>query len=253
MKIVMSRKQQQRIGKAVAVLDEQREKLKRLHKDYYSAYDAAFDQHGAAASIERWCDRTAKLLEEHVSAAEAARFRRSLPSAPRGRGSWHWGELCQFLDTYLIRLIEDMEEHPDDPSYHDSQPTADTKAVGVADKYDVFLSYSTQDKDEARAIHAALAKAGKKCFLAERNIKPGDKFRDEIRAALAGSKEVWILLSPNSVKSEWVQREVSAAWALEKRIVPILFRCGPSDLPDILADTHAIDYHRIAEHIARLR
>lgn len=249
----MSRKQQQRLSEVVAILDEQREKLKRIHKDYYSAYDAAFDEHGAGASVERWFDRTVKLIKEHVSQAEATKFQRALSAAPRGRGSWHWGELCQYLDTYLIRLIEDMEEHPDDPGFNAAPQTVPPQAAANATMaYDVFLSYSTHDKDEARSIHAALTKVGKKCFLAEK-LKPGDKFRDEIRNALTGSREVWIVVSPNSNKSEWVQREVSAAWALNKPIVPILFRCGPSDLPDILADTQAIDYHNINAHIARMR
>jgi hypothetical protein len=175
-----------------------------------------------------------------------------LSSAPKGRGSWHWGELCGYLDTYLVRLIEDIEENPDDPAFRTSSHTGAPSGAQPSFKTncDVFWSYSTRDKDEARDIDEALRKSGKSCFLAEKTLKPGDKFKEEIRSAIAASKEVWILVSPNSIQSTWVQREVSAAWALQKRIVPVLLRCGPSNLPDILADMHAIDYHNVSGHIA---
>jgi hypothetical protein len=164
--------------------------------------------------------------------------------------------LCQYFDTCLFRLIEDIEQNPNDPSFEKIVPAATSKGQGAAavtSLYDVFLSYSTQDKDEAREIHGAISKTGKKCFLAEKSLQPGDKFEEEIRNALEGSREVWILASPNSNKSAWVQREVAAAWALRKRIVPIMLRCGPADLPEILGGAHAIDYHRVKDHIMSLR
>ncbi len=255
----MAQKIQKKINDVVAVLEGQRLRIQQLHADYHSAYDAVFDEHGALASAQRWCDRTTKLILDNLSPAEAKKFQQAISSAPRGSGSWRWRELCEYLDTYLMRLIDDVKDNPDDPSFggpaHDDKQRAETTAsVGsTSPRYDVFLSYSTSDKDEARAIYDALEKTGKKCFLAEKSLQPGDKFKDEIRDALTDSGEVWILISPSSVKSEWVHREVSAAWALKKRIVPILFRCAPSDLPDIISDAHAIDFHKICQHIERRR
>ena len=162
--------------------------------------------------------------------------------------------MCEYLDTYLIRLIEDIADHSDVVGFEELSECATPQAApaeGAGCKNDVFLSYSTHDKDKAREIHGALAKAGKNCFIAEKSLQPGDKFQDEIRDALEVAKEIWILVSPNSIRSAWVQREVAAAWALKKRTIPILLRCSPSDLPDFLADTHAIDYHKIGAHIQR--
>jgi hypothetical protein len=253
----MSHNHQQRLNEVLAAIDTQREKVQRLHKDYYSPYDAAFDEHGALASLQRWCDRTLKLIKDHVGSTEAAKFQRACSSVPRGRGSWHWGELCQYFDTYLIRLIEDIQENPDDPSFESLLPASTTSQPSPPSEpvleYDVFLSYSTQDKDEAREVYAALVKVGKRCFMAEKSLQPGDKFQDEIRSALQASTEIWILVSPRSIQSAWVQREVAAAWALTKRIVPILLQCSPGDLPEILADAHAIDYHKVNVYIRGLR
>ncbi len=248
---------QQRLNEVLAAIDGQRNKIQRLHDEYYSSYDAAFDENGALASLQRWCDRTLKVIKDQVGATEAAKFRRACSSVPRGRGSWHWRELCQYFDTHLVRLIDDIQENPDDPSFENliGTPVSPQPVPIGSDnqRYDVFLSYSTQDKDEARQIYDALAEVGKSCFMAEKSLQPGDKFQDEIRASIRASAEVWILVSPRSIQSAWVQREVSAAWALDKRIVPVLLQCSPRDLPEILTDAHAIDFHKLHDYIKRLR
>lgn len=197
------------------------------------------------------------MITDQVGATEAAKFRRACSSAPRGGGSWHWRELCQYFDTHLVRLIEDIQENPDDPSFENLLGTpVSTQPVPMDSdnqRYDMFLSYSTQDKDEARQVYDALTRVGKTCFMAEKSLQPGDKFQDEIRSSIRASTEVWILVSPRSIQSAWVQREVSAAWALDKRIVPVLLQCSPSDLPEILADAHAIDFYKLPDYIKRLR
>ena len=61
-----------------------------------------------------------------------------------------------------------------------------------------------------------------------------------------------MLVSPESSKSEWVISEWGAAWALGKRIVPILHRCSYDALPQRLARLHCTDLHRVRELIAQL-
>ena len=109
--------------------------------------------------------------------------------------------------------------------------------------YDVFLSYSAKDSELARKIYDEILGAGGKVFLAEKSIEPGAEFAEEIRIALRESSELWLLVSPNSVKSEWVISEWGAAWILDKRIIPILFRCTPESLPDRLRRLQCIDFH----------
>ena len=89
-------------------------------------------------------------------------------------------------------------------------------------------------------------------FLAPKELNPGDDFAEEIRLALHGSRELWLLVSPSSSKSEWVISEWGAAWALGKRIVPILHRCGPDALPVRLAKLQCVDLHRVNEAISLL-
>jgi hypothetical protein len=118
--------------------------------------------------------------------------------------------------------------------------------------FDVFLSYASADDMEAQSIHDQIVDAGHTVFMAGKSLKPGDDFAEEIRLALHGSREIWLLVSPTSLKSEWVISEWGAGWALSKRIVPILHRCSPESLPPRLARLNVIDLHRCGELIRLL-
>jgi hypothetical protein len=114
---------------------------------------------------------------------------------------------------------------------------------------DVFISYASADSNEANQLYEAILGRGKKAFLAGKSLRPGEDFADEIRQALVSSRELWLLVSPTSLKSDWVLSEWGAAWALGKRIVPILHRCSPEQLPDRIRRLQCIDFYRFAELI----
>jgi len=118
--------------------------------------------------------------------------------------------------------------------------------------YDVFLSYAAADSSEAQLLHDKIVAAGRKVFMAPKVLRPGDDFAEEIRMALLGSRELWLLVSPSSSSSEWVISEWGAAWALGKRIIPILHRCAPDALPARLQKLQCIDLHRIDELVRGL-
>lgn len=118
--------------------------------------------------------------------------------------------------------------------------------------YDVFLSYAAADTSEAQILHDKIVASGRKVFMAPKVLRPGDDFAEEIRMALLGSRELWLLVSPSSSSSEWVISEWGAAWALGKRIIPILHRCAPDTLPARLQKLHCIDLHRIDELVRGL-
>ncbi|MET0397267.1 MAG: toll/interleukin-1 receptor domain-containing protein [Longimicrobiaceae bacterium] len=86
----------------------------------------------------------------------------------------------------------------------------------------VFLSYSHEDSETAEKIHKALTDVGLEVYKADREQDSGDEFSITIRSKLLGCRELWVLCTSASMKSEWVQTEWGAAWALEKRIVPVV-------------------------------
>lgn len=122
-----------------------------------------------------------------------------------------------------------------------------SEAISREDKkvanYDVFLSYATAEREEASQIRQAITEAGRKVFMARKDVNPGDDFAETIREALRSSKELWLLVSPTSIKSEWVISEWGAAWVLRKNTVPILYRCDTKDLPDRLRRLQCIDFN----------
>lgn len=118
--------------------------------------------------------------------------------------------------------------------------------------YDVFLSYSTADSIEAGEIRDKIEAEKHTVFMAPKDIRPGDDFAEEIRQALLGARDLWLLVSTSSSSSEWVATEWGAAWVLGKRIVPILHRCAPESLPPRLAKLHCIDLHRCDKLVEQL-
>jgi hypothetical protein len=118
-------------------------------------------------------------------------------------------------------------------------------------RYDVFISYSSADSSEANQLFKAVKRAGGRAFLSAKSLKPGGDFAEDIRESLIAARQLWLLVSPTSLKSEWVLSEWGAAWALEKKIVPILHRCSPEQLPDRLSRLHCIDFYRFSELIAQ--
>jgi len=110
---------------------------------------------------------------------------------------------------------------------------------------DVFISYSKENEAEAKIIEQKLRERNITSFLASETIQGGELFKNEIRNNLIECEELFLLLSPASLRSEWVHVEYGAAWALEKRIVPILFRCKPQELSNILGERQAEDFHNI--------
>lgn len=114
---------------------------------------------------------------------------------------------------------------------------------------DVFISYASANTVEATKIYDAVLNAGGKAFLASKNLNWGEDFAERIRTVLTASKELWLLVSPTSLKSDWVLSEWGAAWALRKTIIPILHQCSVADLPDRLQRLHCIDFYRYQELI----
>lgn len=115
--------------------------------------------------------------------------------------------------------------------------------------YDVFISYSSADMHLAEKLQNALKDEGLSCFMAGKELKAGDVFSEKIRRALLESREICILFTPNSKNSEWVMTEWGAAWALDKVIIPILYRTSPSDLPERLRSLQSIDFHQLKDYV----
>lgn len=83
--------------------------------------------------------------------------------------------------------------------------------------YDIFLSYASADTGLASELRDAFQIRGVNCFMAKKDIQAAEDWENSIRQAMLEAYTVIVLLTPRSIKSDWVLMETGAAWALDKR------------------------------------
>lgn len=104
----------------------------------------------------------------------------------------------------------------------------------------VFISYSHTDKETADVITALLDDLGIEYFRDVKEIEWGDAIVGSVRQGLSDAIAVIVIVSPGSLKSQWVAYEIGFATALHKRVLPYLTH--PSlDLPGFMSDLSYID------------
>ena len=88
----------------------------------------------------------------------------------------------------------------------------------------VFISYSRKDIKFARRLAGDLEKAGFDVWWDISDLKGGDDWVRFIPAAIEASQHFLVLLSPDSIRSEWVAKEYTYAIVKRKKIVPAMIR-----------------------------
>lgn len=101
----------------------------------------------------------------------------------------------------------------------------------------VFLSHNMEDKTFVRQLARDLDNHGVKYWLDEAEIKVGDSLIEKIRSGLDEVDFVAVILSPNSIASAWVQREMDVAMNQEiygkrVKVLPIMYQ--KCELPGFL-------------------
>ena len=90
----------------------------------------------------------------------------------------------------------------------------------------IFFSYARSDDEFARKLTSDLSALGFEPWLDQTNLSPGENWEKSILTAIRDSDYIFLLLSSNSIKSEWVRREVEAALRHHPkdtgRLVPVL-------------------------------
>lgn len=108
---------------------------------------------------------------------------------------------------------------------------------------DVFVSYSRKDGDFARDLNRRLQENGKNTWFDQESISSGVDFEKEIFKGIEGADNIVFVLSPDSVQSEYCEREVEYAAKLGKRFITILCReTDPQDMPEVLRVINWIDF-----------
>jgi WD40 repeat protein len=122
--------------------------------------------------------------------------------------------------------------------------------------HDVFVSYSSKDKNAANAVCAVLERNGIRCWIAPRDVTPGMVWGSEIVGAINGAKIMVLVFSGAANTSPQIEREVERA--ISKGIPVIPFRIEdvqPSDsLEYFISASHWLDAFTepLEQHLEKL-
>lgn len=103
----------------------------------------------------------------------------------------------------------------------------------------VFISYSRKDFPFVKRLAADLKEAGVDVWYDMSNLGVGSRWRAEIETAIKTCQFVIVVLSPDSINSEWVEREFLFASNLGRQILPLMYR--PCELPLNYVNINCID------------
>ena len=103
----------------------------------------------------------------------------------------------------------------------------------------VFISYSRKDLAFVECLAGDLTTAGLEVWYDLSGLDGGTRWGREIQNAIEASQVFVVVLSPNSVESEWVEKEFMYANSLKKRIIPLLYQ--PCKTPMWFINLHFID------------
>ena len=122
----------------------------------------------------------------------------------------------------------------------------------------IFLSYSRKDKAFVKKIAKDLNEAGYDVWWDLTDIEGGDRWARKIQEGINQSEILAVVVSPNSIASEWVEKEFAFASRRKMKIVPLLYE--ECELPiwllnlqyiDIIGANYARNFHEILDTFER--
>lgn len=93
----------------------------------------------------------------------------------------------------------------------------------MAQFYSCFISFSSDDQEFAIRLYDDLQEYGVRCWISAHDMRTGDRIRETIDEQIRVNDKLLLILSENSVSSNWVENEVEAAMAKEVGRKTVLF------------------------------
>jgi hypothetical protein len=129
----------------------------------------------------------------------------------------------------------------------------------IGEEHDLFVSYSSRDRSFALKLANDLKEYGLTVWLDEWQVKPGQRLREGINDAIARCEYLLVLLSPHSIKSQWVKAELDSAMSRELEIkrtfvIPsLLGRIEDREIPLDLRGKAWLDFRDEAKYDSNLK
>lgn len=110
----------------------------------------------------------------------------------------------------------------------------------------VFLSYSEKERSVMEKIARTLMRESFTVWTNKSDIKTGTDFEEMINRGIEEADNVIFLMSPNSLQSEFCQKELAHARACHKRIIPLLI--VDTDLEQLPPELRALQFINMTDH-----
>src|SRR5262245_31870275 len=108
----------------------------------------------------------------------------------------------------------------------------------------VFLSHANEDKEFVRRLARDLRRFGASVWVDEAVMRIGDSLLEKIKSGLQDVTHLGVVLSPHSVASQWVKREVELALHPDEgpalKLLPIVI--AECELPDFAQERVFADF-----------
>src|ERR1700689_5122091 len=85
----------------------------------------------------------------------------------------------------------------------------------------IFISYSSKDQKIAETIYQALEDRGHDCWIACRDVQPGENFQEAIVRALRSAKVMLLVFTSNANNSDEIKKELVLAGRHHVTVVPV--------------------------------
>jgi hypothetical protein len=124
--------------------------------------------------------------------------------------------------------------------------------------YLTFISHTAEDTWLARKLAADCQAKGADTFLDEAQIAIGDRFENEILAALKLAKELLVIVTPWALERPYVWMEIGAAWLRQIPIILLLLGITPADfqakagIPIALKERNMLPLNSVDRYLAEL-
>jgi hypothetical protein len=151
-------------------------------------------------------------------------------------------------DEVLGKLGIPLKAEPKYPAPLAATQPAKHGAPQRVERWDVFISHASEDKDEiARPLADALITRGLRVWYDDLSLRVGDSLRQSIDKGLAHSKFGVVILSRHFFEKHWPQQELNGLATREvngqKVILPVWHKVGFEEVRDYsptLADRLAV-------------
>jgi len=97
----------------------------------------------------------------------------------------------------------------------------------------IFISHASADDAFVKQLRAALENLGLPVWVDSRNLRGGNKLAPAIAEAIEAARQVLVVLSPRTINSPWVRKEIAQALAVEQRRAEDGYRVIPLLLPGV--------------------